>query len=91
LAEENLDDLMNPIINYDEFARTDKYINSYASKTSSPITWNTDTKYSLAIVYFRAGNESIKVEREGYSLFDLFGDLGGVIEILGLILGSVVD
>jgi hypothetical protein len=43
------------------------------------------------LVYFRSNNESQKVEREGYSLFDLFGDLGGVIEILSLLIGVFVD
>lgn len=83
--------MMSTIINYDELADQKSYINSYSDKATSSITWNEDKKYSFGIVYFRTNNESHKVEREGYSLFDLFGDLGGVIEILGIIIGLFVD
>jgi hypothetical protein len=41
-------------------------------------------------VYFRVNNYFENIERESYSLFNLFGDLGGVISILFIICDYIV-
>jgi hypothetical protein len=41
-------------------------------------------------VYFRANNYYENIERETYSFFNLFGDLGGVISILFIICNYIV-
>jgi hypothetical protein len=73
---------MNTVINYDEFSHEETYLENYSSILRLAMSWNTPERYNLGLVYFRTDDKSKSVEREGYTLFNYFGDIGGVISIL---------
>jgi hypothetical protein len=92
LSEETLEDETSRFINYGQETETELLTLTDGNSHNEVIEWKEKGElsglYSLELL---ANTKPVKTFRSTYAFFDLFGDFGGVVSLLSIVISSFVS
>jgi hypothetical protein len=95
LSEETLEDETSRFINYGQETETKLLTLTDGNSYNEAIAWkNREKKFSNSDLYsleLLANTKPIKTFRSTYAFFDLFGDFGGVVSLLSIVISGFVS